>query len=98
MLPKAGDIVVMSECLSHAVLPWRADKPRLCLQLRYKCGQVLREAEPIQYGVHGSYPHWPEEVLCTVEPATRAIMSGDYAKLTATDWERRNSKVDNARL
>ena len=69
LLPRAGDIVVMSECLSHAVLPWRpTEKPRLCLQMRYKCGTVLAEAEPIQYGVDGPYPHWPEEVLASVAP------------------------------
>ncbi len=71
MLPKAGDIVVMSECLSHAVLPWRADKPRLCLQLRYKCGRT--------YDSHfGNYPEpWPAEVLARCSQATQAIVAGD---------------------
>jgi hypothetical protein len=77
LLPNAGDIVVMSECLSHAVLPWRpTEKSRLTLQMRYKCGAVhakhyAREGEP-----------WPSEVLDRCSPALRAIVSGDKKALS----------------
>ena len=81
LLPKAGDIVVMSECLSHGVLPWRAtDKPRITMQMRYKCGEV--------YEKHASnnpepWLDWPADVLERVSPGTRAIIAGDAAALRA---------------
>jgi hypothetical protein len=79
LLPKAGDIVVMSECLSHAVLPWRAtDKPRITMQMRYKCGEVYKK--------HASsnpkpWLDWPADVLERVSPGTWAIVAGDAAAL-----------------
>jgi hypothetical protein len=77
LLPRAGDIVVMSECLSHAVLPWRpTEKPRLCLQMRYKCGDP--------YETHfRNYPEpWPAEVLARCSPAIQAIVAGDVDALS----------------
>jgi hypothetical protein len=89
-LPQAGDFVVMSECTSHAVLPWRSQTTRYCLGLRYKCGEVLRQAGEISYGVEGEYPHWPAEVLGrdSLMPVTRMIMAGDYTALRGLAGER----------
>ena len=81
LLPKAGDIVVMSECLAHAVLPWRAtDKSRITMQMRYKCGDVYKK--------HASsnpepWLDWPADVMERVSPGTRAIVAGDAAALRA---------------
>eukprot|EP01052_Picozoa_sp_SAG31_P047413 SAG31_NODE_9482_length_1270_cov_1.146883_1_plen_390_part_00 len=76
LLPRAGDFVVMSECLAHAVLPWRpTDRPRITLQLRYKCGSVHAAHARNNPGP------WPAAVLAQVSPATRAIVAGDAAAL-----------------
>lgn len=34
--PAAGDVVVMPECLTHGTLPWKSDRRRRVLTLRYR--------------------------------------------------------------
>ena len=60
--PAAGDVVVMPECLTHGVLPWRAaDRQRRVLTLRYRPHH--RQAGPI-----------PAEVKERLAPETRELL------------------------
>jgi hypothetical protein len=76
LMPKAGDIVVMTECTAHGILPWRnCAEPRLSLQLRYKCGLAWAKHTK-------NYPEpWPATVLARCSAATRAIISADRRAL-----------------
>ena len=48
--PAAGDVVIMPECVTHGVLPWRAaDRQRRVLTLRYRPHH--RQAGPIPEAV-----------------------------------------------
>ena len=80
--PRAGDVVIMSESVTHGALPWRAtDRLRMYLVLRY---------HPQYAGGDGI----PDEVASRLAPATQEliakaahktvkdIVKSDYVKLT----------------
>ena len=64
--PAAGDAVVMPECVTHGVLPWRApDRQRRVLTLRYRPHH--RQAGPI-----------PEAVKERLAPETRELVESAH--------------------
>ena len=75
VLPNAGDFVVMPEATCHGVLPWRGKEPRLSMVMRFKSGQsyVTHRRNRLRVGLDGP---WPAEVVATLTPRTRAMISG----------------------
>jgi hypothetical protein len=73
--PHAGDVIVMSECLIHGTLPWRAvDRPRRILTLRYKSGIAFaRQVARWEAGVEGAFEH---ELVGQLLPDTRRMIEG----------------------
>ena len=64
--PAAGDVVIMPECVTHGVLPWRApDRQRRVLTLRYRPHH--RQAGPI-----------PEAVQERLAPETRELVESAH--------------------
>ena len=61
--PKAGDIVVMPECMTHGVLPWTPkDRQRRIMMLRYR-PQHRTGGIPV-----------PDEVVKRLEPEVRELI------------------------
>ena len=63
--PEAGDVIIMSEALTHGVLPWvPTDRPRRALTLRYKTGSAYVEHmaawQAKDEGHEHSIPAWME--------------------------------------
>ncbi len=64
--PAAGDVVVMPECVTHGVLPWKpADRQRRVLTLRYRPHH--RQAGPI-----------PEAVKERLAPETQELLESEH--------------------
>ena len=88
--PRAGDVIVMPECLIHGTLPWRAvDRPRCILTLRYKSGLAYaRHVARWEAGVEGKFE--PELVAQLLPPTRRMIEGAEPQRFWAGSKARAN--------
>ena len=66
---KAGDVVIFTEAVTHGTLPWRSDRDRRTVLMRYTAGNLAYA---------GSYNPWPEDVLEGMTAEQRAVMEPPY--------------------
>ena len=61
--PKAGDMMIMPEAMTHGVMPWiPTDRPRYVLGLRYQSQHL------------GGSQTWPDGILERLSPNTRELL------------------------
>lgn len=77
--PKAGDMVVMTEGLTHGTLPWTADRPRRTLVLRYR-------------PQHRAGGELPAEIVARLAPETQELVAP--AHYTHTKEIAKQARVD----
>ena len=84
--PKAGDVVIITEMLTHGVLVWKPEeRDRLFLILRYKT-QFFQDERGIR-------ELFPPEVMERLSPETKALAA------YASEWEEKELvKQDNVML